>query len=177
MNDKNMPVRIYGVQEKATYTKNYNLKKPDQEDFYNIQVHNDNMDILDSVIKKMILDIHPIGTIYMSVADTNPSKFFGGAWIPWGQGRVPVCVSPSDSDFGISEKTIGSKTHKLTLSEIPSHYHSVNTREITRDGLSFTNEGVTALGHEERETGRAGGGEAHNNIQPSITCYMWKRTE
>lgn len=47
MNDKNMPVRIYGEQEKATYTEHCNLKKPDQEDFYNVQVHNDNMQKID----------------------------------------------------------------------------------------------------------------------------------
>lgn len=177
MNDKNMPVRIYGVQEKATYTKNYNLKKPDQEDFYNIQVHNNNMDILDNAIKKMILDMHPIGTIYMSVADTNPSKFLGGTWIPWGYGRVPVCVNPYDSDFNAPEKTIGSKTHELTLSEIPSHFHSYTDRKISNSGMAFNDAGGAILGFEDRTTGSAGGGIAHNNIQPSITCYMWKRTE
>ncbi|MDU1348259.1 hypothetical protein [uncultured Clostridium sp.] len=32
----------------AKYTKNYNLKKPEQEDFYNIDDQNDNWDIIDS---------------------------------------------------------------------------------------------------------------------------------
>lgn len=53
MSDKNMPVRIYGEQEKATYTENYNLKKPDQEDFYNIQDHNDNMDKIDGAFSNL----------------------------------------------------------------------------------------------------------------------------
>ena len=33
------------------YTKNYNLKKPLQEEFYNIDDHNGNMDIIDGVLK------------------------------------------------------------------------------------------------------------------------------
>lgn len=33
------------------YTKNYNLKKPLQEEFYNIDDHNGNMDILDEALK------------------------------------------------------------------------------------------------------------------------------
>lgn len=31
----------------AQYTPNYNLKKPEQEDFYNVDDFNGNMDILD----------------------------------------------------------------------------------------------------------------------------------
>lgn len=59
MNDKNMPVRIYGEQEKATYTEHCNLKKPDQEDFYNVQVHNDNMDKIDDAFSN--LNKHDVG--------------------------------------------------------------------------------------------------------------------
>ena len=35
----------------AEYTQNYNLKKPAEEDFYNINDHNDNMDIIDTALK------------------------------------------------------------------------------------------------------------------------------
>jgi hypothetical protein len=34
------------------YTKNYNLKKPLQDEFYNIDDHNGNMDIVDNELKK-----------------------------------------------------------------------------------------------------------------------------
>lgn len=34
-------------------TKNFNLKKPSAEDWYNIQDHNDNMDIVDAELKKL----------------------------------------------------------------------------------------------------------------------------
>ncbi len=37
----------------AVNTVNYNLKKPSQEDFYNIEDHNGNMDIIDTQIKKI----------------------------------------------------------------------------------------------------------------------------
>ena len=35
----------------AEFTPNYNLKKPAEEDFYNINDHNDNMDIIDTALK------------------------------------------------------------------------------------------------------------------------------
>ncbi len=37
----------------AVNTANYNLKKPSQEDFYNIEDHNENMDIIDTQIKRI----------------------------------------------------------------------------------------------------------------------------
>ena len=35
----------------AEYTQNYNLKKPDEEDFYNVKDFNDNADIIDQALK------------------------------------------------------------------------------------------------------------------------------
>ncbi len=37
----------------ATYTKNFNLKKPSEEDFYNIKDFNDNADIIDNKLKEL----------------------------------------------------------------------------------------------------------------------------
>ena len=132
---------------------------------------------------KTLLDfIYPIGSIYMSVSSTNPELLIGGEWVSWGAGRVPVGVDASDSDFNAVEKTGGEKTHKLTVAEMPEHDH---------DALNYTN------GYAEPTTGQgsfsqllagdsastnyvavknSGGDQAHNNVQPYITCYMWKRT-
>lgn len=51
----------------AEYTQNYNLKKPAEEDFYNINDHNDNMDIIDSEIKKLEQMLENIETPVTSV--------------------------------------------------------------------------------------------------------------
>lgn len=57
---------------------------------------------------KTIFDlIYPVGSIYMSVNSTNPTNLFGGTWITWGQGRVPVGISTSGT-FNSVEKTGGS---------------------------------------------------------------------
>lgn len=86
-------------------------------------------------VKNNILDtVYPIDSIYMSVNNTNPANFFGGTWVSWGSGRVPVGVDENNTNFNSSEKTGGNttttvnlfgdtETHTLRLEEIPEHNH------------------------------------------------------
>lgn len=127
---------------------------------------------------KTILDLtYPIGSIYLSVKSTNPSSLFGGTWVAWGNGRVPVGVDNSDTDFNAVEKTGGEKTHILSVEEIPSHIHSVGTWYNSSTGAwgnaGANNEGTYTEG--AIATNSTGGNQAHNNMQPYITCYMFKR--
>ena len=122
--------------------------------------------------------LYPVGSIYMSVNDTNPSTLFGGTWEAWGAGRVAVGVDTSDTDFNAVEKTGGEKTHTLTESEIPAHRHTIEAI-----GTGATQQELNAFSLDKpgavdsyASTNTAGGGQAHNNLQPYITCYMWKRT-
>ena len=123
--------------------------------------------------------LYPVGSIYMSVNNTNPSTFFGGTWVSWGAGRVPVGVDTNDTDFATVEKTGGEKTHTLTVSEMPSHKHTVEAigSGTTQQELTAFNVGTTSGIDSYAGTDFTGGGQAHNNLQPYITCYMWKRTE
>lgn len=70
--------------------------------------------------------VYPVGSIYMSVSDVNPTNFIGGTWVAWGQGRVPVGVNPSELVYSEPEWTGGSETHKITVSQMPSHDHWLN---------------------------------------------------
>ena len=123
--------------------------------------------------------IYPVGSIYISVKSTNPGTLFGGTWVAWGAGRVPVGVNTSDSSFNTVEKTGGEKTHKLTTNEMPNHGHQTN---ITLGNRTQSGSGIWASAPGEVDStwvGQArgvGGSAAHNNLQPYITCYMWKRT-
>lgn len=124
--------------------------------------------------------MYPIGSIYMSISSTNPSSLFGGTWIAWGAGRVPVGINTSDSNFNSVEKTGGAATHKLTINEMPSHNHAQQVWNRLAYGSGSTR---SAAYWEEANNlvnlpamSYAGGNAAHNNLQPYITCYMWKRT-
>lgn len=131
--------------------------------------------------------IYPIGSIYMSVTLSTAAQveaLLGGTWEAWGAGRVPVGVDATQTEFDTVEETGGEKTHTLTTSEMPSHTHSAGSNadgfasHATR-GTSFS-AGFTKTNSGEmfwyRQPASTGGGGAHNNLQPYITCYMYKRT-
>lgn len=124
--------------------------------------------------------IYPIGSIYISVNNVNPSTFFGGTWERWGTGRVPVGIHFNSTEFNEVEKTGGSKTHTLKVSEIPEHTHA--HEYYVNSGLEGGVDKILVYGsskatiYKGAPTLGAGGGQAHNNLQPYIVCCMWKRT-
>lgn len=124
-------------------------------------------------------NFYPVGSIYITVNNTNPSTFMGGTWERFANGRTLVGVSESESEFNTGNKTGGSKTHTLTVEEIPPHSHAQyvtandGTPAIRRDWSSDGRSGPYPQGI---NTGNTGGGRAHNNLQPYIAVYMWKRT-
>lgn len=124
--------------------------------------------------------VYPVGSIYMSVNNTDPSTLFGGTWVSWGAGRVPVGVDSSVNEFNAVEKTGGEKEHTLTVNEMPSHTHLYRASIGAGNAEGSLNFGTTSGGVITGQWGNAiqssGNSQPHNNMQPYITCYMWKRT-
>lgn len=134
----------------------------------------------DIVWSELLDKIYPVGSIFMSATLSTTSAVataLGGTWVAWGAGRVPVGVDAGDGDFDTAEETGGEKTHTLIIDEIPSHYHNLGQMY---DGYHLTGQtaqprGVYADYAQAVHTTSVGGGQAHNNLQPYITCYMYKR--
>lgn len=126
--------------------------------------------------KALIADVmFPVGSLYFEVTGVNPNTTYGvGTWIAWGTGRVPVGVDPSQTEFATVELTGGEKTHQLTVDELASHAHQIGGSQA----FPITGGGSTVLldnasGNNSNNTGED---TPHNNLQPYITCYVWKRT-
>ena len=65
----------------------------------------------------------PIGSIFHCTLATSPATLLGfGTWSRFGQGRMLVSQSTSDSDFALAGATGGSKTPVL-----PAHTHTATT--------------------------------------------------
>lgn len=149
---------------------------------------------------KTIFDlIYPVGSIYMSVSSTNPKDLFGGTWVSWGTGRVPIGVNTSDGDFSTVEKTGGNKGHRHEF-RIGMHWWygtacgegAFNTtgayrfsdgeydgwaREATAMDVTV-NSNATNSTKTQSANGKWSKGDTSeiSTLQPYITCYMWKRT-
>ena len=127
----------------------------------------------------MFLAAHPVGSLFETTVSTNPGTLYGGTWAAWGGGRTPVGVNTADTSFNTVEKTGGAKTHTLTVQEIPNHAHDLNA---VNEGVDNPNGGYhPGWTFNKQYTAQVmsasiGGGQAHNNLQPYITCYIWKRT-
>lgn len=130
--------------------------------------------------------LYPVGSIYMSATMSTVEQVqaaFGGTWTKWGAGRVPVGVDTSQTEFDTVEETGGEKTHQLTVAEMPSHNHNVRAgfEGGRNDQLGYNHSFGSPAGYRSGGDGGnfiedKGGNAAHNNLQPYITCYMYKRT-
>ena len=121
------------------------------------------------------LHAYPVGAVYISVVATSPAVLFGGDWAVFGAGRALVSLDSTDTDFDTVEEQRGTKTHTLTTAEMPAHTHAINGIE-NQSGTGSDGGGNSASSYPTVNTNSTGGGGAHNNIQPSIVVYMWKRT-
>lgn len=104
------------------------------------------------------------GTIY---GDGDGSTTFN---LPNYGGRVPVGLDENDSDFDTLGATLGEKKHILTIDEIPSHNHNIirpRWGTIAGANAMYGSNGE-GTGSQYDANGYQGGGQSHNNIQPSI---------
>lgn len=117
----------------------------------------------------------------MSTNSTNPSTYFGGTWQRIAKGRTLIGVDESDVIFQQSQLTGGEKEHILTVNEIPSHNHKMDAyfgateSSVSKQSLSRLLNAGSSTGTYGPNTTNTGGGEAHNNLPPYFTCYIWEK--
>lgn len=81
--------------------------------------------------------VYPVGAIYLSIDNKNPSELFGGTWVAFGGGRALVGVGTGN--FAGVETLVGAETHTLALTQMPSHNHGpdadINLTASTTPGV------------------------------------------
>lgn len=135
---------------------------------------------LAAIVRSAILAVvYPVGSIYISSDATNPADAFGfGTWEAYAEGRSIVGVDEGDGDFEDAGMTGGAKTVTLTEQQIPAHTHVTRIRAVGLIGTVGVSGATQASNASASDgaTAATGGGEAHGNMHPYVTAYVWRRT-
>lgn len=139
---------------------------------------NNNFNELNSLINNIYNKMWPIGRGFIDFTETDYSDWLGFTWERELIGLTPIGYNPDDTDFNEIGKTMGEKTHKLIVDEIPPLDVSVRARygssSTSTGALDWYSTSTTDYaGYNLGKT--SGGGQAHNNIQPSQVVAFWKR--
>lgn len=138
---------------------------------------------------------YPVGTYYeTSNTSFDPNVSWGGTWKRDTQGLTTIAgwiygseTFPTKTSTSSSEESDwvniyvgvvdGEETHTLTTSEMPTHSHNMHYGPGTVSGTAVTYPGnqTTYYGY-SGIVANTGGGQAHNNVQPSIGVMRWHRT-
>ncbi|MGI6608772.1 MAG: phage baseplate protein [Erysipelotrichaceae bacterium] len=121
---------------------------------------------------------YPVGSIYLSVNNINPSTIFGGTWE-----QIKDRFLLGAGSTYVAGKTGGSASHKLTINEMPSHCHTLTPFVDVRQGDGQTNSNSASIGSHlggnitkaNADVSYTGGNVAHNNMPPYLVVYIWKR--
>ena len=158
---------------------------------------------LSTIAHNIGLAMYPIGSIYMSIDNINPSLKFGGTWE-----QIKDKFLLSAGDTYAAGTTGGASTVTLTTNQIPAHthgsktltgsitYHGSNGGVINsvsgiitgNDRIANSYADINALSKSGAASyprftitaththDSVGSGQAHNNMPPYLAVYIWKRT-
>ena len=138
--------------------------------------------------KCSLLDVYPVGAIYMSVNSTNPSTLFGGTW----ERIQDKFILASGSTYSAGS-TGGNANHSHTLS---NGYAAVTygwasggknnffaiRRKYIGSNINYTLHTSNDAGYSESNYSYnypaelGGSTDSANNMPPYLAVYVWKRT-
>lgn len=143
--------------------------------------------------KKLIDIFYPVGCIFESTNSENPSSFMGGTWERFGNGRVTVGVDEGDGSINNGNRSVGSvnplTSHSHYFKNFDGHQAytfawgdggfvnpQVSIRGTQATAGNATNNGLfTKQDNDGASVQNSGDNTNHNNWQPSISVYRWRR--
>ena len=136
---------------------------------------------------------YPVGSIYLSINEINPTNFFGGEWeqisgrFLLGAGKISSDnTNPNLGQIREHERnwvfhsgeTGGEFSHLLSVAEMPSHNHINYAARWMNLGYQG-NGGLWGYSADSWDNPQllkpAGGSETHNNMPPYFVVYIWCR--
>lgn len=129
------------------------------------------------VVLQSVLDcFFPVGYILILYSHADPNDMYEGTtWV-----RIENAFLWGVDASGTIGTTGGSKTHTLTVNELPAHTHPVSVANTTTGTTSasnkirYNNDSSSYVG--TIASNSTGGGQAHNNMPPYVQVSIWRRT-
>ena len=152
----------------------------------------DTLTVLGDIVAPMFLNkIFPVGAVYITYDKKNPGTFLGGTWEQFGQGRTLVGEGTgNDGSTSMSFTTNsegGEYYHTLSYSEMPAHAHEVGIWDTPGSLKTNPWEFMTIYGSHHSDgqshnvnsvhTNGSGGNIPHNNVQPYLVVFFWRRVK
>lgn len=122
---------------------------------------------LTELINTTLDSIYPVGSVYISLTDTNPGTYLKGTWEQFSQGRTLV---------GVGEGSDGSNKQTFDVNDTGGEYKHM----LTKKELSFVDYGAllqqngSVIGVHGHGPGKSGS-EKISLMQPYYSVYFWKR--
>lgn len=136
---------------------------------------------LDKLVSSIKNAMYPVGAVYITYNNTNPSTFLGGTWEQFGQGRTLIGEGTGNDGqhsvtFG-TNVTGGEYKHRIKDEEAP-------VRNLVQQGVTGwvqirwdaspggTNLLYDAVGRDSKYPRQ----QEMSLMQPYVTVYFWRRT-
>lgn len=185
--------------EKLKKEFDFSLLKKNQNDI-GVLEKNLNVIIENYAVLKLLIDelsdfkgklfdkVYPVGSVFISVSSVSPESLFGGKWERI-KGRFLLAADDTYKAGSLG----GEAAVSLTTEQNGSHGHNFNVAgndkvtsgvriSLGLPGTVYSGEVTVGVGSDWTSSGyvtitESGKGEAHNNMPPYLSVYVWQRTE
>lgn len=152
--------------------------------------------LINTTIDNTINSIYPIGSVYISLTETNPGTYLKGVWEQFGQGRNLIGEGTGNDGNNTMSFTAGSTggnyvhnhTYGIKLNDYYSNISNLNLRDSDGTWKGGVNDGnrngyVNSVCQENNKEVNSQTFKIEANtsnsitMYPYITVYFWKRVK
>lgn len=142
-------------------------------------------------VREILDAMYPVGSVYITADKNNPGNFIGGTWEQFGHGRTLIgegTGNDGSTSMSFTANSVGGEyNHTLVAKELPYHEHSFyytwgDAEEQIEPHwqIPMQNSKKYGVGNWPSDSSWTDSplicrGESHNNIQPFIVTFFWKR--